>query len=199
MITFGDLITGNISDSPADREAAPFLLFLTFPVVLPLSVAYYAGVGSYKLGKAVYEHNPIRFMKDRSESKKKLMELRDKGINPFIEEEKPVSKDTNDYGVSKMTDEEKTEIVSKVNEELEASKTIMPMKNLEVYLVDKSWKIIPRKGLSAPAAWFKFYFKSNVRFADVYEKVPDNTVKLVTKDEQIKKVKKLTLTNKKGQ
>ena len=53
MVTFKDLITGEISDSPSDRMAAPILLFLTFPVVIPCSAVYYSAKGVHKLGEVI--------------------------------------------------------------------------------------------------------------------------------------------------
>ena len=53
MVTFKDLITGDIGDSPSDRLAAPILLFLTFPVVIPCSAVYYSAKGIKKLGETV--------------------------------------------------------------------------------------------------------------------------------------------------
>ena len=53
MVTFKDLITGEISDSPSDRLAAPILLFLTFPVVIPCSAVYYSAKGVHKLGEVI--------------------------------------------------------------------------------------------------------------------------------------------------
>lgn len=53
MVTFKDLITGDISDSPSDRLAAPILLFLTFPVVVPCSAVYYSAKGVKKIGEVI--------------------------------------------------------------------------------------------------------------------------------------------------
>ena len=131
MITFGSLITGNF-ESEADREAAPFLAFLLFPVIAPLTLTYYTGVGTYKLGHAIKEHNPVKFYRDRRNSIKKLKEMADMGVNPFI--------DTSVKYYSKTTKKKENiiaekQILMKTKEELEKYKkdSYKPNEHVDIY------------------------------------------------------------------
>ena len=118
MLTLGSLITGDF-ESETDREMAPFALFLTFPVVVPLAAVYYTGLGTYKLGYAIKEHNPIKFYHDRQNSIKKLQEMAKNGINPFTEPEVIYY---NKRNINNKNIIEEKQILLKTKEELEKYK-----------------------------------------------------------------------------
>ena len=53
MVTFKDLITGDISDSPSDRLAAPIAFLVGFPIIVPCAVVYYSAKGIKKVGEKI--------------------------------------------------------------------------------------------------------------------------------------------------
>ena len=67
MIRFTDLITGDF-ESEADREVAPFIMFLGLPVIAPCMIGYWG----FKGAQALYYHNPIRYYSDRKRSIKMI-------------------------------------------------------------------------------------------------------------------------------
>ena len=67
MLRISDLITGDISDSPSDRLAAPFVFALTWPVVVPCAIVYHSAKGIKHLGETI---------KDKVETKKYYKELK---------------------------------------------------------------------------------------------------------------------------
>ena len=65
MLTFKDLVTGDIGNSPADREVAPLLYFIGFPIFAPCTLIYYTAKGiKYVGGKIVDRIESERFYKE---------------------------------------------------------------------------------------------------------------------------------------
>ena len=105
MITFKSLITGDF-ESEADREVAPFIMFLGFPVIGPAMLGY----GLYKGSKALYYHNPIRTMAERKRSIKMI----ENGMDPFIvypSKKKESDDDYYEYMMSKLNDRQKENFI----------------------------------------------------------------------------------------
>lgn len=65
MLTFKDLVTLDISDSPADRAAAPLVYFIGFPIFAPCTLIYLTAKGIIYVGEKVAEkiHARIETMK----------------------------------------------------------------------------------------------------------------------------------------
>ena len=55
MLTFRDLVTGDISDSPSDRLAAPLVFFIGFPIFGPCTLVYYTAKGVKYVGEKAVE------------------------------------------------------------------------------------------------------------------------------------------------
>ena len=131
MVTFGDLITRNF-DGPADEEAGNIISILLMPVIVPIQLVYVTGLGTYKLGKAIKEHNPITYYKDRKNSIERLEKMAKEGINPFTKPEYDYEKNRLMAETNRLTDSEKEEIVKQTESLLkeELSKDVLVESNV---------------------------------------------------------------------
>ncbi len=82
MVTFKDLITGDISDSPSDRLAAPILLGLTFPVVIPCSIVYHSVKGVQALKDRIEYREIYKKIKEMEQLDETTIETQEPVIEP---------------------------------------------------------------------------------------------------------------------
>lgn len=82
MLRIRDFITGDLSDSPADRFAAPFVFALAWPIIVPGTIIYHSAKGIKTLKENIEEKKYYEEMEklERSSSVEQ-MPVDNKGLN----------------------------------------------------------------------------------------------------------------------